>query len=267
MMLDEPYRWAESVANRRDYIEDQLRGGSPVVGLAFEGGALLVTLVKGQQKVFEVYDRIALASIGHPTDIEKLRQAAIDLAHVMGFNYSEADVTLQQIVHFGLGPAMKTAFDEIVRSPYIARMLLAELDGKTGAASFYSVEYDGAFQRSEGWAALGGVPEADREMAKHLQDLDPGSLSLGDSLDACLNAWAAGRLAARQESSSPDSGEATSEVEAPDLVALLGHELGEMSLEAAVLDRGLPGKGKFRALRPEEAGPVTEKYARGSGSS
>ena len=43
-MLDEPYRWLEAVNNRRDYIEDQLRGGSPVVGLKYDDGLLLVTI-------------------------------------------------------------------------------------------------------------------------------------------------------------------------------------------------------------------------------
>ena len=44
MMLDEPYRWADAVSNRREYIEDQLRGGSPVVGLGYKGGALLLVV-------------------------------------------------------------------------------------------------------------------------------------------------------------------------------------------------------------------------------
>ncbi len=95
MMLEEPYRWAEAVANRREYIEDQLADGSPVVGIGFSSGALVLTLGQGQQKIYEVYDRIAMGALGHPTDIEKLRQAAVDLAHVIGFNYSDADVTLQ----------------------------------------------------------------------------------------------------------------------------------------------------------------------------
>ena len=28
-MIEEPYRWVEAVANRREYIEHQLAGGSP----------------------------------------------------------------------------------------------------------------------------------------------------------------------------------------------------------------------------------------------
>ena len=31
-MLEEPYRWVEAINNRREYVEDQLASGSPVVG-------------------------------------------------------------------------------------------------------------------------------------------------------------------------------------------------------------------------------------------
>ena len=136
MLSDEPYRWAEAVANRRDYIEDQIRQGSPVVGVGYEDGILLLTLSQSQQKVFEVYDRLLLAGIGHSTDIENLRQAAIDMAHSIGFNYSEDDVTLRQIVYFGLGPAMKAGFDDVVRSPFLARVLLGGVGWAGGRADF-----------------------------------------------------------------------------------------------------------------------------------
>ena len=42
-MLDEPYRYLEAVSNRRDYVEDQLRQGSPVVSLQYDDGILLET--------------------------------------------------------------------------------------------------------------------------------------------------------------------------------------------------------------------------------
>ena len=29
-MIEEPYRWVEAIANRREYIEHQLAGGSPI---------------------------------------------------------------------------------------------------------------------------------------------------------------------------------------------------------------------------------------------
>jgi proteasome alpha subunit len=256
MMLDEPYRWAEAVANRREYIEDQLRGGSPVVGLGYRDGALLLTMGRRQQKVFEIYDRIGMAALGHPTDIEKLRQSAVDLASVIGFNYSEADVTLQQIVHFGLGPAVKAAFDEVFRSPYIVRVLLAELDGMEGQTTFYTVDYDGSFQKGEGWSAVGGAPGADRVMQSHLAELKTNRLSLRKALDAALLAWAAGRWAGQEERDSDLEGAS----EEADLEGVLKTELEALSVEAAVFERSRPGKIKYRVLAPKEIEPALKAY-------
>ena len=53
-MRDEPYRWIEAIRDRRDYIEDQLSQGSPVVGLSYDDGMLLLTVGRGQRKIFEV---------------------------------------------------------------------------------------------------------------------------------------------------------------------------------------------------------------------
>ena len=260
MLLDEPYRWAEAVANRRDYIEDQLRRGSPVVGVGYRDGSLLLTLGQGQQKVFEVYDRIAMASIGHSTDIEKLRQAAIDMAHQIGFNYSDGDVTLQQIVHFGLGPAVKAAFDEYVRSPYLARVLLAELDGTDGKHTFYTVDYDGAFRKTEGWGALGGVPEADRAMEKHLADLDAAELSLEAALEAALLACAAGRFVGQLDEVPAEASDLEARVEEADLKGALKGALKTLEVEAVVLQQSRPGRSKYRVLDQEEMAPALKDY-------
>ena len=63
-MYEEPYRWVEAVANRRQYLDDQFREGSPVVGLAYDGGVLLLTVSKGTPKLYEIYDRLALGGMG-----------------------------------------------------------------------------------------------------------------------------------------------------------------------------------------------------------
>ena len=259
MMLEEPYRWADAVSNRREYIEDQLQGGSPVVGLGYKGGVLLLTLGQAQQKIYEIYDRIGMASLGHPTDMEKLRQSAVDLASVVGFNYSDLDVTLQQIVHFGLGPAVKTSFDEVYRSPYIVRVLLAELDGQEAGATFYTVDYDGTFQKCEGFAALGGTPDADQGMQRHLADLDFKKLSLGKALDAALIAWAAGRWVGENNEPSEEA-EPDQAVREADLSSLLKTELETLEVEAAVFDRTGSGKSKYRSLTGKELASSLKPY-------
>jgi len=47
MTSDEPYRWLEAVANRREYIRDQLKGGTPVFALSRPEGILLLGVGQG----------------------------------------------------------------------------------------------------------------------------------------------------------------------------------------------------------------------------
>ena len=36
-MYEEPYRWVEAVGNRRQYLDEQFKQGSPVVALSYAG--------------------------------------------------------------------------------------------------------------------------------------------------------------------------------------------------------------------------------------
>ena len=54
-MIEEPYRWVEAIANRREYIETQLAPGSPIAALSCRDGILFVTVGRGRQKLFEIY--------------------------------------------------------------------------------------------------------------------------------------------------------------------------------------------------------------------
>jgi hypothetical protein len=123
-MIEEPYRWVEAIANRREYIEAQLASGSPIAALGYRDGILFLTLGRARQKIFEIYDRIAMGAIGHPGDIERLRMAAIELASTEGFTRSAADVSLRRLVHYSLSPVMKSAFEQVYGPPYLARMPL-----------------------------------------------------------------------------------------------------------------------------------------------
>ena len=61
-MIEEPYRWVEAIANRREYIETQLAQGSPIAAVGYREGILFLTLGRGRQKIFEIYDRIAMGA-------------------------------------------------------------------------------------------------------------------------------------------------------------------------------------------------------------
>ncbi len=242
-MLEEPYRWVEAINNRREYLEDQLSGGSPVVGMTYADGVLLLTTTPGPRKLFEIYNEIAFAAVGHPADIEKLRKAVIDIAHIEGFNLSARDVTLQRLVSFGIGPLMKAAFDEIFRSPFIARVMMAELDPVEGGDVFYTIDADGSFAQGGGVAAISGNEESARAMTAKLGQVD-GALPLEEALDAALQVWGLGRLVLDSE-----EGQAPSE---SDVREFLKDGLQGLKVEAAVLDRERTVKSKFNLLTEDE---------------
>ena len=261
-MLDELYRWREAIDNRREYIEDRLTTGSPVVGLTYDDGILLLTIGRGQRKVFEIYDRVALSAIGHPADIEKLRILAIDAAHLEGFNSSATDVTLHRLVNFVIGPVIKQAFDEIFRSPYIIKILMVELGSKSNPNQFYAVNYDGSLRIEKDYEILAGTEKAENEMLKRLSEIQTGDTptsgdttlpNLEDALKYALEVWAIGRKISDAENSYSD--DEHSEIAKPDeqeLHNLIKEELQNGTIEAAVLQSSKTSSSKFLLLSKTE---------------
>src|SRR5438105_8047612 len=143
-MIEEPYRWVEAIANRSEYIETQLATGSPIAAVGYRDGILFLTLGRNRQKLFEIYDRIAMGAIGHPGDIERLRLAAIELASAEGFTLSAADVSLRRLAYYSLSPVMKNAFEQIYGAPFLARLIFVEIGSSPEADLFLALEYDGA---------------------------------------------------------------------------------------------------------------------------
>jgi proteasome alpha subunit len=149
-MTDEPYRWLEAVANRREYVREQLKDGSPVFAASLPDGILLLGIGTGRSKVFELFDRHAMAGLGHPADLERIRQAAIDAAHVEAFTRAPEDVSLRRLVGFGLGPQLKNAFEQIFSAPYLIELLLAELGTTPDQDLLFRLHFDGAFRMQNG---------------------------------------------------------------------------------------------------------------------
>src|ERR1043165_568393 len=145
-MTEEPYRWLEAVENRREYVREQLKGGSPSFGAKLPDGILLLAVGSGQSKVFELFDRHALAGLGHPADIEKIRQAAIDAAHTEAFTRAPEDVSLRRMVGFGLSPQLKTNFEQIFSAPFLVELLLVEVGPKPEQDLLVRLHFDGGFQ-------------------------------------------------------------------------------------------------------------------------
>ena len=198
-MYEEPYRWVEAVGNRRQYLDEQFKQGSPVVALTYDGGILLTTVSKGTPKLYEIYDRLALGGMGHPTDLEKLRFSLLEMAHVEGFNRSPSDVTGSRLVKYGIAPVIKQAFEEVYKAPFIVRILVAELGQKPEKDALLTINYDGTFEETTGRAVLAATPAVQAKMLAYLKEQQPATLSLEQALDLALRTWAIGSLAHQQD--------------------------------------------------------------------
>src|SRR4051812_24466915 len=149
-MTEEPYRWLEAIGNRREYVREQLKGGSPAFAVKLNDGILLLGVGSGQSKVFELFDRHALAALGHPADIEKIRQAAIDAAHTEAFTRAPEDVSLRRLISFGLSPQLKTNFEQIFSAPFLVELLLAEIGQTPEKDLLLRLHFDGGFRFQAG---------------------------------------------------------------------------------------------------------------------
>src|SRR3984885_4189912 len=189
-MTEEPYRWLEAITNRREYIEDQLSPGLPVVALSAGPGILLMTAKTSTPKLFEIYDPPAPGTVGHPADIEKVRQTAIDAAHLEGFQRSPNDVTARRLVSYNLAPALKAAFEQIFSAPLLFRGIRAELGATPADDALWSFDYDGSFNAQAGAElARGGVVSGPRLVTKEWTAIDPKpELARGSLEDAALSA-------------------------------------------------------------------------------
>jgi len=252
-MIEEPYRWLEAITNRREYIEDQLTPGLPVVALSSGPGILLLTIRTSTPKLFEIYDHLALGTVGHPADIEKVRQTAIDAAHLEGFTRSPNDVTARRLVSYNLAPALKGAFEQIFAAPLLFRGILAELGATPADDVLWLFDYDGSFVAQSGAElAHGTVISGPRQVAKDWAAQNPKPTLEHDSLKAAalsalrLLVWAKLR-------GTKDQGIEFAAV--PTEVARLKEKLGAEGLEFALLDRAMLGQPiAYRVPKADELG-------------
>lgn len=254
-MIEEPYRWVEAISNRREYIETQVAPGSPIAAVGCRDGIVLVTAGRPQQKVFEIYDRIAMGAIGHPGDIERLRMAAIELASTEGFTRSAADVSLRRLAYYSLSPMLKTAFEQVYGAPYLVRMLFAEVGETVADDLFVRVEYDGAIATngssfSEGgasFAAISGTAASTELMETFLQrEQDPGA-TISEAASVALDAWMIGKAALGEDGirELPERG---------NLTELREEQLKVAAVERAVLERNSGSAIRYRRLTDVEIG-------------
>jgi proteasome alpha subunit len=252
-MIEEPYRWMEAIGNRREYIEHQLAGGSPIAALSYADGILLFTLGRERQKIFEFYDRIAMGGLGHPGDIERLRMAAIELTSTEGFTRSAQDVSLRRLAAYSMSPALKAAFEQIYGAPYLARLLFAEIGRGTAPNLFLRLDYDGsihtnggAFGRAfEEFGVISGSSNATQQMETFLGEKVKPQASLAEALKTAMEAWTIGHWIQsegdRQERPAADVTKTHRD-----------EQLKALAVEAAVLERNSKLPAAWRALPEAE---------------
>lgn len=233
-MTEEPYRWLEAIGNRREYIRDQLKGGTPVFALSRPEGILLVGVGQGMSKVFEIYDRHGFAALGHPVDIEKIRQAAIEAAHLEGFNRSARDVTLRRLIGFALSTTLKNAFEQIYSPPIIVESIFAELGDTQKEDVLVRVHFDGNHKYVTDSVAVAHTDQkTEDEAAVWLRNHLKANDSLARTVNTSLTAWRAlvdnKPFSDLQPSNEP-------------------FEANGKMVEAALLDRKLPGPVHYRSL-------------------
>ena len=262
-MYEEPFRWIEAVGNRRQYLDDQFRHGSPIVAVPYSDGILLLTFSRGTPKLYEIYDRIALGGMGHPADLEKLRFSLLDMAHLEGFNRSPSDVTGTRLMKYGVAPVIKQAFEEIFKAPLITKILLAELGKTSERNQFLTIDYDGSFEESHTCAVVAAASSIQKQMTSFLKGKVDGSVdSLHGAFDCAIKTWSLGSLLQQADQGENKSEKSDNDAEnhispyEPDENALLDHikqTLTENSLECVVLDRTVSGPSKYRCLPSDEA--------------
>lgn len=252
-MTEEPYRWVEAIANRAEYIETQLATGSPIVALGYRDGIAFLTLGRSRQKLFEIYDRIAMGAIGHPGDIERLRMAAIELASAEGFTRSAADVSLRRLAHYSLSPLLKTAFEQLYGAPYLARLLFAEIGVKQENDLFLRLDYDGAIatnsatfaQTRQDFGALSGTKPSMELMEKYLSAEYSAGATLERTLKLALDTWTVGHLAL-------GDGDVKELPRRDAIVAEKKERMRGGGIEAAVLERSEKLAIRYRVLGDDE---------------
>lgn len=239
-MTEEPYRWLEAVGNRREYVREQLRSASPAFVAKLPDGILLLAVGAGQSKVFELFDRHALAALGHPADIEKIRQAAIDAAHTEAFTRAPEDVSLRRLIAFGLSPQLKTSFEQIFAAPFLIEMLLVELGNQPESDMIIRLHFDGAFQFSNAAITVAASdPEREKAAQEALNEKLAGVTDRKKIVQALLESW--WRLV---DNKAP----------ADELPATWRDALKDKVVEIGWLDRKSPREARYSALSLSDIG-------------
>jgi proteasome alpha subunit len=261
-MVFNPFDYNEATRHRRDSVEDRLREGSPVVGISFDKGLLLLTVRRTQRKVFEVYDRLIYSAIGNQSDIEAIRVGAIDVAHKEGYDRSPDDVTIQRIVGFALSPPLKRLFGDTWNAqPAVIRALFGELGETPEEDLFFVLNYDGEYSQYQTFSAVAGTQEAEDRMTLTLMGVGPET-TREQALERAVKAWGVGAMeSSRRQGGEDDDENPLRDIDEDEQVGgFLRTELKTGQVEAGILERFSSRESKFRLLTDADLKDVLAQY-------
>jgi proteasome alpha subunit len=236
-MFEEPFRWTEAVSSRHSYVQEKLKKAFPVFAIPFNEGAFLFAIGPQSGKVYEIYDRIAMGGMGHPADIEKMRMTLLDMSHLEGFNRSVQDVVLGRLLQFGLAPALKQNFEEVMRAPYLVQLALVEVD-RWGQPKFFRVNYDGHWEKFSKGTVISGNSKLASLVEKRLGEIKFSELSLPEALVEACKLWKEGMAEVEND-----------ENEIPETINKV---LETWTLETAILNHKSARKTIVRTLNESE---------------
>jgi hypothetical protein len=94
------------------------------------------------------------------------------------------------LVGFGLGPQLKTNFEQIFSAPFLVELLLAELAADPAHDSFFRLHFDGSYRMQSGGVLIAvSDPEAEGAAQKWLNESVKTKTSRADVADVLLQAW------------------------------------------------------------------------------
>lgn len=200
------------------------------MAVSLDSGILVFTYRRQAKKIYEIYDRLIFAGIGQQSDVESLRTAAVEFTHQEGYNRSEQDVTIQRVVS-ALSSPLKRAFGDFSTAPFVARALFAEVHAKAASDLYYTLDYDGNFTVSKGFAAIAGTDEVQESLRTKLDDM-----KLKTTPDAAME-----QLKEIWASSLDPENEVEDKAQA-----------GDLRPEVILLERSEKRENRFRLLTPDD---------------
>jgi proteasome alpha subunit len=207
--------------DRSEYAHKGIARGRSVIGLEIADGLLFIAENPSAtlHKISEIYDQIAFAGVGKYSEFEDLRIAGIRLADLRGYSYGREDVKARDLAN-AYSQALSTIFTQQMK-PYEVEILVGEVNGEVSGTSIYHVLFDGSVTDEHGSVAIGGHAD---DLTEALKQRYEAGWDLAVAVKTAVEVLGA-----------PES-------------RTIEHD----HIEAAVLDRTITRRRKFRRLTDQE---------------